>query len=286
MSSLAIAGGLAGIGLTVLSCGSWKATDAYDSLQIVQMQAITGDGTNCVVSGTASASSRQSGTLDVYLPDNSYPPYLLALLIANNLDSVGGTKATEMNNITLTHFSIALSAPGMAWPASCPPNFDSDPFSVLLAPGAATGYAVPIIRHQHSQCLLAALAPQPTDQEPRHILVTASIVAKGSHGGTKIESAPFVYTVDVCTGCLQNTYKEASLVRYRYPAGYPACNALSGTNPYQGDICLPPGQDVPILCCGLTDASGNQRAVCPAVILPSTATNTSTDTSTTTGAGP
>jgi len=248
-----------------LSCGSWKADDALTALQIVQVQSITGGDSGCVVSGTASTTFRTEGTLDVYLPDNSYPPYVLPMLIANNLDTVGGSKSTEMNNITLTHFTVTLSAPGMTWPDDvCPATFDTEQITISLAPNATAGYATSIIRSQHSACLLAALNPQP-NQPPQHVLVTAKIVAKGRHGGTTIESAPFVFEVDVCTGCLQDGYTDPQLVIYRYPAGYPACDALTGDNPYPGDPCLAPGQDAPILCCGYVDAVGSARAVCPAV---------------------
>jgi hypothetical protein len=279
--------GLAGAAVGLVSCQSWKAEEAQTSLQIVQTQSISGTPPNCIVSATASTSYQTKGTLDVFLPDNSFPPYLLPLLIANNLDAVGGTKATEMNNITLTHFTISLSAPGMTWPASCPATFDSDLFTVPLSPGASTGYAVPIIQQQHSICLAAALDPQPSDKNPRHILVTAKVRAKGVHGGTTIESAPFTYNVDVCTGCLQNNYSDPALMIYDYNAGYPACAALTA-NPYTGLACLPPGQDAPILCCGYFDAKGEKRAVCPAVPAANTSTTTSTDTSTSTtvDAGP
>jgi hypothetical protein len=280
MTSLALAGGLAGIAAGLLSCSSWKANNAFDSLQIVQVQTVTGTGSDCVVSATPSTAGRTVGTLDVYLPDGSYPPYILPLLIANNLDSVGGSKATEMNNITLNKFSVTLSAPGMSWPESCPATFDSESFTIVLQPSGSTGYPVPIIRAQHAQCLLAKLAPQ-TGQAPQHILVKASVVAKGGHGGTAIESAPFVYNVDVCTGCLQEDYSDPSLLAYNYPAGYPACNALSGGNPYPGDPCFAPGQDVRILCCGYTDNDGRQRAACPAVPTGKSGTDTSTSTTTT-----
>jgi hypothetical protein len=282
MSSLALAGGLVGIGIALLSCDAWKANDAFNALQITQVSTISGEGATCSVAASGVTTTRTMGTLDVYLPDNSYPPYLLPLVVVNNLDSAGGSKATEMNNMTLTHFSITLSAPGMSWPSSCPATFDSEHFTIPLAPGGSTGYAVSILESQHSRCLLAALAPQASDLEPRHVLVSASIVAKGRHGGTTIESAPFVYNVDVCTGCLQDAYTSSALAVYLYPAGFPACDALVGTNPYPGDPCLPPGQDAPILCCGLTDASGHKRGICPA-IPTGTATATSTDTSTATG---
>jgi hypothetical protein len=281
LASLAVAGLL---GLLSLSCESWKADDALTSLQIVQVQSITSDGAgSCAVSGTADDSFRTSGTLDVYLPDNSAPRYRLALLVANNLVSAGGSTATEMNNITLNHFTVTLSAPGMTWSSDCPATFDSDPFTIPLAPGATAGYAFDVIKGQHALCLLAALNPQP-GQMPQHVLVTVQIWAKGRHGGTSIESAPFVYTIDVCTGCLQDGY-QGDLVIYRYPAGYPACNALFGSNPYPGDPCLDPGQDAPILCCGYVDAGGVSRAACPAVPTgkpPTTSTSTSTATSTST----
>jgi hypothetical protein len=282
MARAAVAGCLLATGLDLLSCQSWKAEEAANSLQIVQTQAISGTPPNCVVSATASTSYQTKGTLDVFLPDNSFPPYLLPLLIMNNMDSVGGTKGTEMNNITLTHFTVTLSAPGMTWSDSCPATFDSDPFTVPLLPGASTGYGVYIIRQQHSICLAAALDPQPSDENPRHILVTAKVKAKGVHGGTTIESAPFTYVVDVCTGCLQDSYSDPALMIYNYNAGYPACAALTA-NPYPGLACLPPGQDAPILCCGYVDAKGEKRAICPAVpAAKTTSTNTSTATSTST----
>lgn len=290
-TSLALASAACGLALLFVSCGSWKATDEPRGLQIVQVQSITGQTsatsgstTGCTVPATATTSTQSSGVLDVYLPDNSYPPYLLPVLLANDLDPVGGTKATEMNNITVTHFSVTLSAPGMTWDASCPASFDSPPFTIVLAPGSTAGYALEIIESQHSLCLLQALNPQPSDSGPRHVLVSAQVTAKGSHGGTTIASAPFTYTVDVCTGCEQDSYTDPTLIRYRYPAGYPACAALQGTNLYQGSPCLPPGQDAPILCCGYTDAAGKARAACPGYSTnTSTTTGTATSTSTTTG---
>ncbi len=276
-------------GLGILACDAWKANSAFDSLQIVQVQSISGSGSGagmCVVSGTAAGTaSPVQGTLDVFLPDGSFPPYLLPLLVANNLDPVGGTKATEMNNMILTHFSITLSAPGMTWSSDCPASFDSEQFTIPLAPGGTAGYPLYIIKGVHSACLLAHLAPDPsTDPGPRSITVTAHITAKGTHGGTTIESAAFLFNVEVCTGCLQQGYNQADLAVYDYPAGYPACSSLTGSNPYQGDQsgCLAPGQDNLILCCGLTDASGRQRAICPAVPTGTTSTTTSTSTSTAT----
>ncbi len=264
LTSLALAGGLTGIAAGLLSCSSWKANEAFQSLQIAQVQTLTDEGSGCVVPAGPTAATQTRGTLDVYLPDGSFPPYALPLLLVNNLDSVGGTKATELNNITLTHFTVELSADGVAWSAACPSKFDSESFTAILEPtGGALGYPLQIIRPQHSQCLLAHLAPQ-VDQEPQYVQVKATITAKGRHGGTGIESAPFVFNVNVCTGCLQDSYTEPELIPYRYPAGYPACSALT-ENRYPGDPCFAPGQDLPILCCGYMDSEGRQRAACPAV---------------------
>jgi hypothetical protein len=274
LTSLALAGGLAGIAAGLSSC-SLKAHESYQALQIAQVQTPTQSGTGCVVAATPSDSTRTHGTLDIYLPDGSFPPYVLPLLLVNNLDAVGGSKATEMNNITLTHFTLELSAAGMSWLGSCPSKFDSESFTAVLAPGGgALGYALPIIKPQHSQCLLARLAPQ-AGQDPQYLEVKATIIAKGRHGGTEIESAPFVFNVYVCTGCLQDSYTDAELIKYRYPAGYPACSALTSVNKYQGDPCFAPGQDEPILCCGYTDSDGRERAVCPAVATGTTTTTTS-----------
>ena len=71
--SLALAAGLVGMGSAFLSCSAWKADHAADALQIVQVQSLTGGTTNCVVSATPSSAVQTSGTLDVYLPDESYP---------------------------------------------------------------------------------------------------------------------------------------------------------------------------------------------------------------------
>jgi hypothetical protein len=84
-------------------------------------------------------------------------------------------------------------------------------------------------------------------------VVTAKVWAKGRHGGTDIKSAPFVFPVDVCTGCLQMSYSSGNLAAYRYPADTPFCeHAWGDASNYQGDGCFYPGQDKPIFCCAIT----------------------------------
>src|SRR5450631_4187640 len=112
----------AAIAFGLVACGRFLATDAYTALEISQVQVLTGG--DCSVPGTATTLHRTSGTLDLALPDGSTPPYYLPLLVVNNMASVGGSPAEEMNNIALNHFTIELSAPGISWNDSCPATFD------------------------------------------------------------------------------------------------------------------------------------------------------------------
>jgi hypothetical protein len=248
-----------GVALGLVACDRLMAKDALQALQIQQAQVLTpGD---CSVPGTPTAYHKVGGTLDLALPDGSLPPYLLALAVVNNLEAVGGSAADELNNMTLTHFTVELSAPGVTWDASCPATFDTPRFTFKLAPGASTGASLYAITPAHSRCLRGQVPAE-------HLIVTARVWAKGRHGGTSIESAPFVFPIEVCLGCLQTGYTEPDLIPYRYPADYPMCDSLRGSNPYLGSSCLAPGQDETILCCGVASTVGGVSvpgAICPGV---------------------
>jgi len=229
------------------------ARDVFSGLQISQVQEL---GDDCSVPATASPLTHTSGVFDVDLPVDSPSPYVLPILVVNNLASVG-TGPDELNNIILTHFTVQLSADGMTWDASCPSKFDSPTFTHMLTPGGgAFGTEVEVLTPHHAQCLLAALNPQP-NQEPRYVLVTATIQAEGSHGGTKIESAPFDYPIAVCTGCLQQNYGIAALDAVAYP-NRPMCADVSDTSSLQANntSCMPLGEDARFFCCGLTQTTG------------------------------
>ena len=204
------------------------------------------------------------------------------MLVVNNLSSVGASKAEEMNDIDLSHFAVELSAPGISWDKDrCPSTFDSVGITVRLPPGGATGASLNVITAAHAQCLQSQVPPQ-------HVTVTAKIKAKGRHGGTDIESAPFLYPIDVCIGCLQTNYTVANLVPYRYPANMPMCSSFIGTNPYMGAACGSPGQDATIFCCGITIATGSADAgaimkniaVCPGIFTGAPPSDAGTSTST------
>jgi hypothetical protein len=201
--------------------------------------------------------------LDVDLPDRIPRSYVLPALVANLLPASADGGA-ELNNVTLTHFTVELSAPGVAWSDTCPATFDTPTFASLLAPGAMTGAKFDVLTPAHTACLASSAPAQP-------LMVTAEIWAKGRHGATSVQSAPFSFSIEICRGCLQQGYSDPALAPYAYPAGYPLCSALTGVNPYPGDPCLSPGQDATILCCGATSAS----VTCPGVFTGATATATS-----------
>jgi hypothetical protein len=262
------------IALGLVACGRLLATDAFTALQIEQVQVL--EEGDCTVPGEPTSTRRTSGTLDLALPnfDLSPPYYYLPVAVANTLASAGGSTAEEMNNITLTHFTVELSAPNVAWSGSCPATFDTQSFTNLIPPGGTVGASLYVITPSHSRCILQYVTAG-------YLVVTAKIWAKGRHGGTSIESAPFVFSIDVCTGCLQQGYTDPSLVIYSYPADYPLCASLTGVNPYQGAPCLPPGQDGIILCCGVSTTVGGATqnvAACPGTFTGATSTATSTAT--------
>ncbi len=271
-----------GAACVAIALGVACATDAFTALQIKQVQVLTGP--ECSVPGTATTLFRDHGVLDLALPDGSIPPYYLPLLVVNNLASVGNSPAEEMNNITLSHFTVELSAPGVTWNSSCPAKFDTQTITDTIPPGGSVGTSMDIIQAAHSQCLRSQLTQQ-------GLVVTAKITAKGRHGGTGIESAPFIFSVDVCAGCLQVGYTDPTLAAYQYPADVPLCSSFAGsTNNSTGAPCLPYGQDAPIFCCSVTETVNKvatQVALCPGVFPPksSTATSTATSTSTSTGTG-
>jgi hypothetical protein len=243
--------------------------NANTALQIVQVQVLSGG--DCTVPKAPTSIHRSSGTLDLALPDGSAPAYHLPVAVANNLDSSGSTPATEMNNLTLTHFTVELSASNVDWPSACPSTFDTPAVTDLLGPRTTAGVSLNVITPPHAQCLLPYVTGAP-------LLVTATIWAKGRHGGTNIASLPFVYPIEVCAGCLQQGYSDPTLKPYQYPADPPLCSTLTGANPYAGDPCFPPGQDAQILCCALPSTTGGTPkdvAVCPGVFTGTSSTDAS-----------
>jgi hypothetical protein len=235
------------------ACGGVRG----ETLRILQAQML--DASDCNVPGTPTARQPSSGTLDVALPDGTFRPYSLPLVVANVLDPTAGSTTFDENDVTLTHFTVALSAPDVVWSDSCPARFDL-PLTYRLAPKATAGFAVEAITPSHSHCLLPVVTPEP-------VVVTATIWAKGVHRGGDVASDPFTFPITVCAGCLQRGYADPAFTPYAYPADIPSCSSLVGANPYPGDVCNP-GQDDLISCCAvMTTINGRQQlaAICPGV---------------------
>jgi hypothetical protein len=241
--------------LGLMACDSMWATHALTALEIQQVQVLepAKESLSCPVPAEATELHRTEGVFDVALPDGLGWPYVLPVVVANNLDPAASTAADEMNNITLTHFSVELTGPSGLWSDVCPGTFDTLEFSYRLAPGATTGAVLDALTGAHALCLRSVVGAGP-------VVVTAHVRAKGRHGGNSVASAPLVYPITVCAGCMQQGYSEPGLVGYAYPS-FPPCAALSTANTYRGDACLSPGQDAMILCCGLPDG----RVLCPGI---------------------
>lgn len=236
------------------ACDRMLATDAYSALAIVQVQVL--ENGDCSIPGEPTSAHRVEGTFDIALPDRIPRSYVLPIVVVNNLPGVGASTAEEMNNITLTHFTVELSANGVAWSSACPAKYDTPSFSYLIPPGGQTGATLDALTPAHTTCLLPYAAAGP-------LIVTASVRAKGRHGGTSIESAPLVYPITVCAGCLQQGYNDATLIGYSYP-NFPPCAAISSSNKdFLGSACFSPGQDDRIVCCGIATDSGI-AVLCPA----------------------
>jgi len=223
------------------------ATDASPRLQI-KASAVLSAG-DCSVPGTATTLFRDHGILDLALPDGSTPPTTFRAC-RQHLGFLGGSAAEEMNNITLHHFDIALSA--------------------RVSPGT-----IRVLHHQHggSSVTIAPVAQLARRwiHHSRPLSVSAvadSLSRPGGHGEDHGERPPrrdgnqkraLRFTVDVCAGCLQADYADPALAPYRYPANVPMCASFAGSpNPYMGDACLPHGQDKTIFCCGITENIGGK----------------------------
>lgn len=231
------------------ACDGIWAKDAYNALQIVQVQINNSEtGLSCSVPAEPTDLHRTKGTLDIGLPDK-VRPYVLPVSIHNAMGNVGETEAEEMNNIRLHSFHVELSGynvvngKDIVWDKErCPASFDQDYGTVLIPPMGYSGATVQVLLVNHANCLL--------DQHPA--LITAKITAVGRHGGTSIKSSPFEFMLSVCYGCLQKDFADPQIAALG--GLLPECVALT-SNPYPGG-CYP-GQDEPILCCA-------QRPIPPA----------------------
>ena len=257
-----------------LSLAACVIDDGPTGLLIQQDQLLdTSTGsTVCTVPGTATATRRRDGVLDVAVLDMAHTSYLLYPLVENLMGSLTGVVGSaspgpveEMNNITLKSLHVKLDAAAsagtsVAWASGCSGEFDVPLGTYLLAPGATIGEIAEIIR----PCNAASLTQYLQNQNLAEVTVNATVRAKGRLGSEDIESPPFGFRLTVCSGCLQTGYSDPTAAQFNFPH-IPKCSDLT-TNPYTGDPCNP-AQDHTILCCATgVDAQGQATGIqCPAV---------------------
>jgi len=244
---------------TLASCDGIWAKDAYTALQIKQAQSLADD---CVIPGEPTSTYKPDGMLDVALPDGVARPYKLPLSILNAMAAVGKNLAEEMNNVTLESFTVELSgdwynnagvAASISWSDLCPQRFDYPMGTLRMDPGQFLGVRIDAMQSGHAACLR---------QLPLYYAeVTAKITAKGRHGGSSIQSAPFKFVIKVCKGCLQTDYTNPEIASLN--GALPQCASLV-TNPYLGGCFI--GQDKPILCCSKkAEKPASSDILCPAM---------------------
>jgi hypothetical protein len=195
------------------------------------------------------------GTLDVSIVrDGLSSAYLVFPLIENNLPA--STGSLDPNQIQLTGFTVDISPIGDV-PTAIASTFATLKGSALLhyqvpwAGGVSSGggmvsatvEAFPVALAQ--QLLQSGgLGLQPS------LTVNLTIQALGTtNNGSKMQSDPFSYPVDVCAGCLVANV-----------ANVPSCPfASAAANP--GNPCNP-SQDTPIDCC-----LDNGQLLCPPTVV-------------------
>jgi hypothetical protein len=249
--------------LGMASCDGIWAKDAYTALQIKQAQVLK-EG-ECTVPAEPTSLYQSAGILDIAVPDGSTRPYQLGLSIFNAMESAGIAPAEEMNNITLESFVVELAGDwydssgvpaAIPWDDVCPQKFEYPVGTVRLSPGGYAGTLIEPLREGHTYCLQRLSQLYQAD-------ITATIKAKGRHGGTSIVSAPFKYRIEACKGCLQTGYDEEQLATLN--GALIQCETIESVNDkYRGGCYL--GQDRMFLCCSTTSSNpAPSEVLCPAI---------------------
>jgi hypothetical protein len=249
--------------LGMASCDGIWAKDAYTALQIAQAQVLK-KGECTAVPAEPTSLYQSAGILDIAVPDGSTRPYQLGLSIFNAMESAGKTPAEEMNNITLESFVVELAGDwydssgvpaSITWDEVCPQKFEYPVGTVRLSPGGYAGTLIEAMRAGHTYCLQRLSQLYQAD-------ITATIKAKGRHGGTSIVSAPFKFRIQACRGCLQTEYREAMLASLN--GALIQCDELETANDYPDGCFL--GQDTTFLCCSTTSSNpAPSEVLCPAI---------------------
>jgi hypothetical protein len=236
------------VGLLLLAaCANPSGTFVILQNQVPTVGPVPG---TCVVSADTTLDVRQAGKFDVDL-DRPYP-YFVFPLLQNRLPSIMATGGIDRNSLSLRSLEVAIKAPAgidPGWVAGCPEVVPS-PVAFRLEPGGTLAVTAEGFRTCHAQRLrtLIALGMIPADlSQPVYFSLVLTAIADRS--GSRLVSDPFEFQVQVCAGCLQDTYPQIA-----------ACADTPKPNPSPGNPCNI-AQDGPnVLCC--KDPAG--AVVCPA----------------------
>jgi len=249
--------------------------DGPTGLEISQDQWLDTGGA-CTLPTTATTEQRVQGVLDVAVLGKDYTHYLLYPFVKNllapfsGLVGIAGAPVEEKNNILLKSFHVKLdvatgAGSGFAWDPGCPGEFDVPLATSEIAPGGTVAAATEIIRPCNAAPLFRYLqAFANNGQIYPTITVNTTTRAHGTLGSSGIDSPPFKYPVNVCYGCLQAGYSDATAAQFNFPL-IAKCSDLT-SNPYNGDPCNP-AQDYPVLCCASAfDDNGDATTIqCPGI---------------------
>lgn len=187
---------------------------------------------------------RQSGVLDLRAGRGYYLFPLLENELPPRKDASDLTSRTDPNMITMRHFTVDLEFEGSDQLGENLTHYEQTTSGVLL-PGDLRAAWVKVISDELAQ----TLRDQPADDG---LQVTATVRGVGTLGRAGeedlIETQPFVYSIELCSGCLVPPLMPCST----------ASVSLDQLAAVYGNTCGMP-QDEAVFCCTV---DGSEEAVC------------------------
>jgi hypothetical protein len=182
-----------GVCILVSVLGAVGCTDAGRPLIILQNQVPNAD---CVVTATASASSRTAGVFDVLSNSTTVrrPGYLLFPLVQNL--AARAQNDASLRLAAVRGMDVELEAqPGVG----VPPRAFTIRFSGVIPAGALAAFAIEAVPGAYFD-EVAATGILTDPSQSAQVTLRATIFA--DMDGTSVESEEFIYPIAVCNGCL------------------------------------------------------------------------------------